>query len=75
MLYHHGPPERSWGQGHGSYILIDLVAKYKSGELRCPVTALISSNCALRSSDRTSYRIVFIRIVHEEIKLHLDDNK
>lgn len=25
----------------GSYILIDLVAKHKSGELRCPVTALI----------------------------------
>ena len=28
------------GQGHGS-ILIDLVAKHKSGELRCPATALI----------------------------------
>ena len=28
-------------QGHGSYISIDLVPKHKSGELRCPATALI----------------------------------
>ena len=34
MLYHHGEAEtRSW--------VIDLVAKHKSGELRCPATALI----------------------------------
>ena len=49
--------------------------KAQVSELRCPATALISSNGALRSSDRTSYRIVLIRIVHDEIKLHLDDNK
>ena len=33
-------PEWPRGQGHGS-ILIDLVAKHKSGVLRCPATALI----------------------------------
>ena len=39
MLYHHGPPERRLG--HGSQILIDLVAKHKSGELCCLATALV----------------------------------
>ena len=34
MLYHHDPPESRSRS-------IDLVANHKSGELRCPATALI----------------------------------
>ena len=50
MLYHHDPHVGIQGQGHRSYLLIDLVAKHKSGELICPVTAVIIGGGTLLST-------------------------
>ena len=46
----------------GHRFLINLVAKHKSGELRCPATALINFSAK---------KPVFCNRVHQEMKFHL----
>ena len=62
MLYHHSPVLSDIEVNvFGHRFLIDLVAKHKSGELRCPATALIILNISI---EREVNFLLVLRVAH-----------